>query len=56
MKTRRSTKTVRRASAKISDRARVRLGSMSPPFPVSTATKKIADKGKVRLGSMSPSF
>jgi hypothetical protein len=51
MKTRRTKKTNR----KIADRARVRLGSMSPAFPA-PAPKKIADKGKVRLGSMSPAF
>lgn len=50
MKARRLKKTVRQA--KTADRGRVRLGSMSPPFPPA----KIADKGKVRLGSMSPAF
>jgi hypothetical protein len=54
MKTR--AKKVVRAGAKVTDRARVRLGSMSPPFPVAAPSKKVADKGKVRLGSMSPAF
>lgn len=51
-----SKKTVRPASAKIFDPARVRLGGMSPSFPVAAPTKRIADRGKVRLGGMSPSF
>jgi hypothetical protein len=51
-----ASKKIVRPSAKVTDRARVRLGSMSPPFPVSAAPKKVADKGKVRLGSMSPAF
>lgn len=56
MTKRRSKKTVRPASTKIADLARVRLGAMSPSFTVSAPTTKIADKGKVRLGAMSPSF
>ena len=47
---------MQKRTAKIADKGKVRLGNMSPAFPVKAPTKKIADKGKVRLGNMSPSF
>jgi hypothetical protein len=41
----------------IDDRAKVRMGSMSPSFPaVRSAAGDIADARKIEMGSMSPAF
>jgi hypothetical protein len=41
----------------IEDRVKVRIGSMSPSFPVGQSRPtNFADAGKVRMGSMSPGF
>jgi hypothetical protein len=42
---------MKKLTKKITDKATVRTGDMSPAFP-----KKIADSGKVRMGDMSPCF
>ena len=48
--------TTKKIPAKIVDTSKVKLGHMSPSFPVAAPAKQVADKGKVRLGHMSPSF
>ena len=41
----------------ISDSGRVRIGSMSPAFPlVRGKPVNTSDSGKIRMGSMSPAF
>jgi hypothetical protein len=41
----------------IDDRAKVRMGSISPAFPaVKAAAASVADSRKIRMGSISPAF
>jgi hypothetical protein len=41
----------------IDDRAKVRMGSMSPSFPaIRRAAESFADAGRIEMGSMSPAF
>ena len=48
---------VKLSPSQVQDSGKVRLGNMSPNFPVSSpATAETADNGKVRMGNMSPSL
>ena len=48
---------VKLSPSQVQDSGKVRLGNMSPNFPVSRpATAETADNGKVRMGNMSPSL
>jgi|HubBroStandDraft_4_1064222.scaffolds.fasta_scaffold282159_2 hypothetical protein len=50
-------KTTSRETREIQDSGKVRIGDMSPGFPLPRTTPVIAkDGGKVRIGDMSPSF
>jgi hypothetical protein len=49
--------TAKVSSFTIKDDGKVRMGMVSPPFPVLRAEpENVADRGKVRLGVMSPLF
>ena len=48
---------VKAPTKEIDDRAKVRMGSMSPSFPVvQLRAAPVSDAGKIRMGSMSPAF
>jgi hypothetical protein len=47
---------VRETPTVIFDSAKIRIGSMSPAFPLVRGPANTSDTGKVRIGNLSPAF